>query len=237
MKQYFFAFLGFILLSSSCDQAQKSTPAQLSKDESSEKIILFDGSSLEGWRTYNADTISAGWSIVEGELVLEAGSKGDIIYAAEEFDNFDLSLEWKIAKRGNSGVLYHIQEGSRYKAPYETAPEYQIIDDLEFGSVLEEWQKLGADYAMHVAEPNTKVVKPAGEWNTSRIVFTPQKVEHWLNGKKLFEFVPWSEEWESRKSESKWKDYPDYGVAKSGYIGLQEHEDGVAFRNIKIKKL
>lgn len=228
-------FIALTLLA--CDPPKKVKTADVPIVERSDYISLFDGSSLNGWRTYNTDTLSAGWSIVNGELTLMAGSKGDIIYAAEEFDNFELSLEWKIAKGGNSGILYHIQEGSAYKAPYETAPEYQLLDDLEFAYPVEEWQKLGADYAMYTADPDKKKVKAAGEWNTSRIVFTPQKVEHWLNGEKLLEFVPWSQDWENRKSNGKWKDYPDYGVAKSGYIGLQEHEDGVAFRNIKIKKL
>jgi len=230
-----FLFITLFFLACASPKSVKTTVEPVS--DKAAFIILFDGSSLDGWRTYNADTLSAGWSIENGELTLAAGSKGDIVYAAEEFDNFDLSLEWKIAKGGNSGILYHIREGSTYRAPYETAPEYQLLDDLEFAYPVEDWQKLGADYAMYTADPRKKNVKPAGEWNTSRIFFTPQKVEHWLNGEKLLEFVPWSQDWENRKSNSKWKDYPDYGVAKSGYIGLQEHEDGVAFRNIKIKKL
>ncbi|MFT6321825.1 MAG: hypothetical protein ACJAT4_002755, partial [Granulosicoccus sp.] len=82
-----------------------------------------------------------------------------------------------------------------------------------------------------------KIVKPAGEWNTSKILFTPELAEHWLNGKKVLSFVPWSEDWEARKAKSKWKDFPKYGTFKKGYICLQDHDSPLWFKNIKIKKL
>jgi len=121
------------------------------------------------------------------------------------------------------------------------APEYQLIDDLRWGEInhakLEEWQKAAADYAMHLPDSTVKIVKPAGEWNSSRIRFTPDIVEHWLNGAKVLSFKPWTEDWYKRKEAGKWKDYPDYGKYKTGYIGLQAHGSPLWFRNIKIKKL
>lgn len=213
----------------------------------SEWIYLFDGTSTEGWRAFNGDKLPDKWIIEDGMLTFNTDKKletehqggSDIIYASEEFENFELYLEWKLPEGGNSGVLYHLKEG--IGSMPEIGPEYQLLDDLKWEEInnatLEEWQKTGADYAMHVPDNNQKIVKPAGEWNTTRIIFTPDNVEHWLNGKKLLSFKPWSEDWYERKSQGKWKDSPNYGKFKSGYIGLQDHDSPLWFRNIKIKKL
>ena len=212
-----------------------------------EWISLFDGTTTDGWRAYNGDALPPQWIIEDGALTFSTDSKletdrqggKDIIYAAEEFENFELYLEWKIPEGGNSGILYHVQEG--FSGPYEVAPEYQLLDDLKWEEInnakLEEWQKTAADYAMHTPDNNQKIVKPAGEWNTSKILFTPELAEHWLNGKKVLSFVPWSEDWEARKAKSKWKDFPKYGTFKKGYICLQDHDSPLWFKNIKIKKL
>jgi hypothetical protein len=208
---------------------------------------IFDGTSLEGWRAYNNNKLPASWVIKDGALTfdtekrLEANKKGgqDIIYAAEEFENFELYLEWKLPEGGNSGIFYHLKEGDW--GPAEVSPEYQLLDDLKWEEInnakLEEWQKTGADYAMYVPDTTQKIVRPAGQWNTSRIKFTPDVVEHWLNGKKIVSFKPWTKDWEKRKNEGKWKDYPKYGTFKTGYIGLQDHDSPLWFKNIKIKKL
>ncbi|MBI2729928.1 MAG: DUF1080 domain-containing protein [Sphingobacteriales bacterium] len=202
--------------------------------------LLFDGKSTTSWRAYNGKTIPAGWSIEEGALKTSGTAHdaigGDIVYGAEPYENFELTVDWKISKGGNSGIFYHIVEDTQYHAPYETAPEYQVIDDIGFPEKLEEWQKAGVDYAMYT--PTTeKVLKPVGEWNHSRIVFTPAKVEYYLNDKLTVTFVPWSDDWNKRRTTGKWATYPGYGKAKSGLIGLQDHGSPVWFKNIKIKKL
>ncbi|GAB5474953.1 MAG: DUF1080 domain-containing protein [Maribacter sp.] len=221
--------------------------AEAAVDENDGWIYLFDGTSTEGWRAYNGESLPPQWVIEHGALTfdtekrVEAERKGgkDIIYGAEEFENFELYLEWKIPEGGNSGILYHLKEG--YNSPPEVSPEYQLLDDLKWEEInnaqLEDWQKTGADYAMHVPDPEQKTIKPAGEWNSSRIVFTQERVEHWLNGKKILSFVPWSEDWYERKSQGKWKDFPDYGKFKKGFIGLQDHDSPLWFKNIKIRKL
>ena len=236
--------------------------AESSKNKSSEWINLFDGSSLEGWRAYNGDQMPPGWKIVDGILtfttaqILEQdydykGSR-DIIYGAEEFDNFELYVEWKIPPGGNSGVFYHVKEG--YQGPSLVSPEYQLIDDENYAKIhdltsyntqfgvlnpsdLQDWQKTAADYAMYVPDTTQKVLYPPGQWNSSRIVFTPNNVEHWLNGKKVLSFVPWSEDWYKKRNSGKWNNAPDYGKYKTGYIGFQDHGSNLSFRNIKIKKL
>ena len=154
----------------------------------------------------------------------------------KKFANFELKWEWKVNKGSNSGVMYHVQEGEKYHSPYETGPEYQIIDDIGFPEKLEEWQKAGADYAMTV--PNDqKVLKPVGEWNTSSIIFNRGHVEHWLNGKKIVEFDAWTDDWNKKRTESKWKNYPDYGQAKTGEIALQDHGDKAFYKHIMIREL
>lgn len=231
--------MSLAVLISSCKTEQKTT--------TEEWIYLFDGSSTEGWRAYNGEVLPPQWVIKNGALTfdtekrLESDKQGgkDIIYAKEEFDNFELYLEWKLSEGGNSGVFYHLKEG--YSSPPEIAPEYQLLDDLKWeeinNAVLQDWQKTAADYAMYIPDKNVKITKPAGEWNTSRIIFTPELVEHWLNGKKVLSFVPWSEDWKERKNKGKWKDYPNYGTSKTGFIGLQDHDSPLWFKNIKIKKL
>ncbi len=228
-------------------EAKKESYSDVTAGETDNWIYLFDGTSTIGWRAYNGESLPSQWVIEDGVLTfdtekkLESDKEGgkDIIYAAEEFDNFELYLEWKIPEGGNSGVMYHIKEGDH--APYEVSPEYQLLDDLKWEEInnakLEEWQKTGADYAMYTPDNSVKIVKPAGEWNTSRIKFTPELAEHWLNGQKVLSFVPWSKDWQARKAKGKWKDFPNYGKYKTGYIGLQDHDSPLWFRNIKIKKL
>ena len=236
--------------------------AESSKNKCSEWINLFDGSSLEGWRAYNGDQMPPGWKIVDGILtfttaqILEQdydykGSR-DIIYGAEEFDNFELYVEWKIPPGGNSGIFYHVKEG--YQGPSLVSPEYQLIDDENYAKIhdltsyntqfgvlnpsdLQDWQKTAADYAMYTPDPTIKSLNPAGEWNSTKIVFTPDNVEHWLNGKKVLTFVPWSEDWYKKRNSGKWNNAQDYGKYKTGYIGFQDHGSNLSFRNIKIKKL
>ncbi|MGW1454361.1 3-keto-disaccharide hydrolase [Salegentibacter agarivorans] len=204
---------------------------------------LFDGKNADGWRAYNGEEgegLPDGW-IIENETLKSLGKGGDIggdiVYEKKEFDEFELYLEWKISPEGNSGVFYHVIEDEKYDAPYFAAPEYQIIDQLGFPHELESWQSIGGDYGMYDPEYNEEDLKEIGEWNSSRIRFTNEKVTYWLNGEKTLEFEPWSEDWQKRKEEGKWKDFPDYGKAKSGLIGLQDHGSFTWFRNIKIKEL
>lgn len=201
-------------------------------------ILLFDGKTTEGWHGYLKDDIGEGW-IVQDEALFGKGLGGDIggdIISDKQYDNFILKMDWKISKGGNSGVFYHVIENKKYSAPYFTAPEYQVLDDIGFPHPLKEWQKTGADYAMHNANEK-KQLKSQGEWNTTKIVFDNGHVEHWLNGEKIVEFKAWSEDWQKRKSEGKWNKFPDYGIAKKGHFGLQDHGNEVWYRNIKVKEL
>ena len=234
-------FLALAVIMMSCGSNQQETTEE-------DWIYLFDGTTTEGWRAYNGESLPPQWEVQDGALTfdtekrLEENMQGgkDIIYAAEEFENFELYLDLKLPAGGNSGVFYHLKENEP-GGPPAISPEYQLLDDLQWEEInnakLAEWQKTGADYAMYEPDLTQKVAKPAGEWNTTRIIFTPEKVEHWLNGKKIVSFVPWSEDWKQRKAAGKWKNSPLYGSFKTGYIGLQDHDSPLWFKNIKIKKL
>ena len=204
-------------------------------------ILLFDGKSMQGWRAFNGDTTPSNWVIEEGAMkgLGATGGEdfgGDVVYGVQEFEEFELKFSWKISPGGNSGVFYHVVEGPAYKAPYYTGPEYQVIDQLGFGQPLEKWQSIAGDYAMY--EPDFEgVVKPAGEWNESRIIFSEAGASYWLNGKQTVAFVPYSEDWKTRRNSGKWNDFPDYKIARKGLIALQDHGDPVWFKNIKIRPL
>lgn len=201
--------------------------------------LLFDGKSADGWRGFQQEGMPSGWSVENGTLKASGqggDAAGDILYGAQMFESFELTVDWKIAEGGNSGIFYHVREEERFSTPYETGPEYQIIDEENFPEPLEPWQVTGADYAMF--EPSIpRLTKPAGEWNTSTITFTPQQATYTLNGRKTIGFYPNSIQWQINKKEGKWKDYPDYGKVREGYIGLQDHGSEVWFKNIKIREL
>ena len=215
-----------------------------SKD--SEWIYMFDGKTTDGWRGYNNETMPKKWEVINGELTFNTELKlekdwdggNDIIYYKEQFENFELYLEWKLPKGGNSGVFYHVQEG--YNAPHNISPEYQILDDDGWEEInnakLKNWQKAGANYGMH--EPNiSKKLNPSGQWNSSRIIHDNNKVEHWLNGKIILSFFKDSDDWNKKRNSETFRDKTDYGKFKKGYIALQDHDTPIWFRNIRIKKL
>jgi len=201
-------------------------------------ILLFDGQTMDQWRIYKSDTLF-GWEVKDGEMVAlgTAGLEGlgsDII-SKEQYENFELSLDWKVSAAGNSGIFFNVIESPDLTAVYQSGPEYQLIDDIGFPPPLEDWQKSGANYAMH--PPSEVASNPAGEWNTSKIKVENGKVTHWLNGKTVVEYQLWTPEWEELIQKGKWKDVPAYGRATKGHIALQDHGNQTWFRNIKIKTL
>ena len=199
--------------------------------------LLFNGKDLNGWLTYKNKPTNS-WVVENGELhckgnETDKSDKRSDLITVDKFDNFELSIEWKISKEGNSGILYHVTE--EYDAPYLSGPEYQLIDDEGFPQKLEDWQKTAADYAMYAT--TARPTKPVGKYNHTRIVVNGSHREHWLNGIKVLEFEAWTDDWKKRKNSGKWKDEPGYGMSKSGYICLQDHGSEIWFRNIKLKKL
>ena len=204
--------------------------------------LLFDGTSTAGWHGYNQQDTKA-WVIDDCSLKT-SGTEGNYgsdkrpdLVTDGEFTNFELRFDWKATKGGNSGVVYGIVEDTKYQAPWMTGPEYQLLDDVNFKEDIEPSQKAGSNYGMHPPDETAKMLKPVGEWNSTRIVVKDTHVEHWLNGKKILEFERWTPAWNALRDAGKWKDYPAYGAAKTGRIALQDHGSIFWFRNIKIRPI
>jgi hypothetical protein len=206
------------------DGQNKLTPAE----EKDGWKLLFDGQTTKGWRNYKKDTIGSGWKVVDGALTRTSGGAGDIL-TADKYDAFELSLEYKISKGGNSGIMYHVTEEEQ--TPWMTGPEIQIQDNKD-GS---DPQKSGWLYQLYQADIDA--TKPAGEWNQVRILITPEKCEHTMNGQKYVEYVKGSKDWDERVAKSKFASMPRFGKATTGHVSLQDHGNQVAYRNIKIRPI
>jgi hypothetical protein len=192
---------------------------------------LFDGKTTAGWRGYRQREAPRGWQVVDGALT-RVGEGGDIV-TDDQFANFELSLEWKVAPGGNSGIFYRVTEDN--DRSYYSGPEMQVLDDAKHQDGKSRLTSAGSLYGIYAAPAG--IVKPAGEWNAVRIVANGSHVEHWLNGVKVVDYELGSPDWEKRVRESKFNDWPAYGRAKRGHIALQDHGDWVAYRNMKIKVL
>tara|TARA_R110002051_G_scaffold4731_2_gene26244 strand:+ start:1074 stop:1829 length:756 start_codon:yes stop_codon:yes gene_type:complete len=230
--------VGMLLFVTACKQEKKELLNQVqetSKIGENEWISLMDSTK---WRGYNMDHLPNNWVVKDSviECFGKAGDVGGDIITNEQFENFELQLEWKISEGGNSGIFYNVVEDTIYHSPYQTGPEYQILDDVGFPEPIEDWQKTGADYAMFVAN-DKKSLKPVGEWNSTIIRVNEGKVEHWLNGERIVAFDRASDEWKEKRNSGKWIDFPDYGKSNSGHLALQDHGAGVWFKNIKVKRL
>jgi cytochrome c len=204
--------------------------------------LLFDGKSTTGWHKYNAEGIGAAWKVQQGTLVLDGVKNkdgnitdgGDII-TDEEYENFELQIEWKISEAGNSGILFNVVADKKYDYIWLTGPEMQVLDDARHPDSRYVKHRAGDLYDMISAQ--FIAVKPAGEWNKARLLIKNGKVQHWLNGHKIVEYTMFTEEWKKLIAGSKFKDMPDFGKAKKGHIALQDHNDKVWYKNIKIRKL
>jgi len=193
--------------------------------------LLFDGKTTAGWRNYGKPSISDGWTVQDGALT-RTGAGGDIITTGE-FKNFELSIDWKIEIGGNSGIFYRASEDS--EAIYWNAVEMQVLDDAKHPDGQDRMTSAGAAYDLY---PSPKGhVNPGGEWNTARLIVNGNHVEQWLNGFKLLEYELGSPDWNAKVAASKFKPHARFGKNAQGHIGLQDHGNVVAFRNIKIRVL
>ncbi len=206
--------------------------------------LLFDGNSLQGWRGFHSDKVPEGWVVEDGcikkvQAQGELGRAGGDLITVNQFADFELQLEWKINKGGNSGIKYLVSESLPPTGRSGISFEYQVLDDenhpdAKMGIVGN--RTAGSLYDLIPAGKDKKS-KPTGEFNQVRIVVKGNHIEHWLNGVKVVEFDRSSSEFKQRIAQSKFKDIKGFGEAQRGHILLQDHGDLVCFRNIKIREL
>lgn len=216
------------LASPACAQQPNTlTPAE----QAAGWVLLFDGSTTQGWRGYRMAAAPAGWQVVDGALTRVA--EGADLITTGEYRSFELSLEWMIAPRGNSGIMYRVTEADSFS--YETGPEYQVLDDAGHRDGLSRLTAAAAVYGLYPSPEGLE--HPAGEWNQARIVVRGDSVEHWLNGKLAAAYVLGSADFDARVAKSKFAQWPGFGKAATGHIALQDHGDRVAYRSIKLRVL
>jgi len=234
--------LGVLVRSSSAQQSAPQ-PNTLSPDEQKQGwLLLFDGTSMNGWRGAYLDSLpTRGWDVRDGMLIVQASGGGEAAFGGdivtiEEFENFELCVDFKLTQGANSGIKYFVTEQLPKTPGSAKGLEYQILDDERHPDA-----KLGIRGNRTLASlydliPATnKRPAPMGEWNHARILVKGKHVEHWLNGVKVLEYERGGKEFLSHKAESKFKDLPEFGEAKSGHILLQDHGNQVFYRNARIR--
>ena len=198
----------------------------------SEWTVLFDGKTVKGLRGYKQSGFPDSWEVVDGTLKTVPGHGVDLI-SEEVYKNFELELEWKVPKGGNSGIFYFATEEGNYI--WQSAPEMQVVDDEKHTDGKNTLTSAGALYAL--IAPSTNVVKPVGEFNQVRIKVKNNHVEHWLNGTKIVEYVYGSDMMWDLVAKSKLNKMPLFAKASEGHIGLQGDHGLIWYKNIRIRRL
>lgn len=205
--------------------------------------LLFDGKDLNGWHNFKAEGVKPGWQVKDGAIVCaDPRNAGDIV-TTDKFDWFELQLDYNISEGGNSGIMYHVTDEGRNA--WATGPEIQLLDNVNGhdGPTMEGRQLSCWLYALYQPPTDPKTgkpldaTKPAGEWNHIRIVISPEKCVHEVNGVKYFEYDLGSEDFRARVAKSKFGTMPLFAKSNSGFIALQGDHGQVSFRNIKIRPL
>jgi hypothetical protein len=242
MKMKKVIFLVFLVIVSSINVWAQKNNVLTSKEVKAGWKLLFDGKNFDGWRKCNSTEMASNWSIDDEAMKVSKGTQagrgqgGDILYGLKKFKNFELSIDWKIEKEGNSGIFYYIVE-TPGKPIYNAAPEIQVLDNWNAGDNKLTNHLAGSLYDLIPALPQN--AKPAGEWNNIVVNVKDGKVTHTQNGVTVVEYELWTSEWKELVAKSKFKDWPGFidGPAKEGYIGVQDHGYDCWFRNIKIREL
>ena len=215
-----------------------ATPNALTaKEKESGWQLLFDGKTYDGWRGYNMQEIPDVWIIEDGCMTLHGigGHQAQDIITDGIYRDFAFTVEYKLSKSSNSGVFFQVKEDANYGFPFETGPEFQLIDHDDYPEELEDWQIHGANYAMY--PPKAKPYNPIGEWNRLFLVVKGNHVTQMINGVEVVSYEKYSDEWNTLRNSGKWRKYPDFGKFDEGHISIQNHGTKLWFRNIKIKLL
>lgn len=228
--------------SSSKVTSMNQSPNTLSKKEKNDGWqLLFDGQTTNGWHTYGKPNAGKAWRVEDGALHLDAAvrksqsAEGGDLVTNDEYDNYDLQLDWKISKNGNSGVIIFVNEDAKYKEPYFTGPEMQVLDNDGHPDAKIFKHRAGDLYDLIPSMKES--VKLAGEWNHAEVIANNGKLDFYLNGEHAVSTTMWDDNWRKMIAGSKFKQWPDFGTYKKGRIDLQDHGNDVWFKNIKIKML
>ncbi|MBX3240692.1 MAG: DUF1080 domain-containing protein [Chitinophagaceae bacterium] len=234
-----FYVLALLTIFSYSSFAQKSKDNVLTKKEKKQGWqLLFDGTSLNGWHSFNKPALGSSWSVDNGSLHFKGGGPrengGDAV-TEKEYGDFHLKLEWKISPNGNSGIMFLVKEDPKYRYAYYTGPEMQVLDNNGHPDSKIQKHRAGDLYDLITSIPEN--VKPVGEWNQVEIKLEKGKLELWQNGVNVVATTLWTDDWNTMIANSKFKNLEDFAKFKEGRIVLQDHGDDVWYRNIKIREL
>lgn len=208
----------------------------MTETASGEWEALFDGTDLSQWRGYRRQDVPGSWRVEDGVLAFvpaeDRAQRGDLV-TREQFGDFELELEWRVSPAGNSGIMYRVSESE--PEPWHTGPEMQVLDDERHPDGQIPSHRAGALYDLIVPPPD--IARPVGEWNQVRIRVEGNHIQQWLNGQQTADVEIGSERWNQLLAASKFSDMPTFANQSRGHIVLQDHDDRVWYRNIRIRRL
>jgi hypothetical protein len=248
MQKIIILFIGTILFSNNSFSQMTTTDNTLTAKEKSEGWkLLFDGKAATGWHTYGKAAAGKAWTVNDGAFYLNGENRkklgddqgGDLV-TNDEYENFDLKLDWKIGVKGNSGIIFYIHEDTaKYAGTYVTGMEMQVLDN---GTPIRRGHDDARLYTHRAGDlydllASKDVAHPQGEWNHVEIISVNGKLDFYMNGEHTLSTTIWDDTWKKMIAISKFKDMPGFGTFKKGKISLQDHGEDVWFKNIRIKKL
>jgi hypothetical protein len=244
-KLYFFSLLFVISILYGCSSSKANSGSAVpntltQKEKNNGWELLFDGKTMNGWHTYNKNTVTKNWKVADGTLVMDPTledreNHGDLV-TDNVYKNFEFSTEWKISQAGNSGIVFDVKEDSKWRNTYNTGAEMQVLDNIKAEDNKKENHLAGLLYDLSGTAALSKP-KPVGDWNQVRIIQNSGHLTFYFNGVKTVDVQVGSEAWKNMIADSKFKTWTDFMTSPQGKIAFQDHGHEVAFRNVKIKEL